>query len=109
MDYQVVNSDWANRTVRIVWEETGADASSGDEKPERSPIEQNATQPEAQEILGNITIVRETGLMPIPMVAHDIVHLSGQDGLELTVEAFATGLDPRDGFNLSVVHWSGAY
>lgn len=108
-NYQVVNSDWANRTVRIVWEETGADASSGDEKPERSPIEQNATQPEAQEILGNITIVRETGLMPIPMVAHDIVHLSGQDGLELTVEAFATGLDPRDGFNLSVVHWSGAY
>ena len=108
-DYQVIQSDWDNRTVRLVWEETGADASSGDEKPERSPIQNNATQPEAQEILGDITIVRETGLMPIPMVAHDIVHLGGEEGLELTVEAYATGLDPRDGFNLSVVHWTGLY
>ena len=71
-DYQVIQSDWDNRTVRIIWEETGADASSGDEKPARSPIQQNATQPEAQEILGDITIVRETGLMPIPMLAHDL-------------------------------------
>jgi hypothetical protein len=108
-NYQVVQSDWDNRTVRLIWEETGADPSSGDEKPERSPIQRNATQPEAQEILGNISIVRETGLMPIPMVAHDVVHLTGENGLELTVEAFATGIDPRDGFNLSVVHWSGTY
>jgi len=108
-DYQVVQSDWDNRTVRIIWEETGADASSGDEKPARSPIQLNATQPEAQEILGDITIVRETGLMPIPMMAHDVVHLNGEDGLELTVEAYATGNDPRDGFNLSVVHWTGTY
>ena len=108
-DYQVVQSDWENRTVRLVWEESGADSSSGDEKPARSPIEANATQPEAQEILGNISIVRETGLMPIPMLAHDVVHLTGEDGLELTVEAFATGVDPRDGFNLSVVHWTGVY
>jgi hypothetical protein len=108
-DYQVVQSDWDNRTVRIIWEETGADASSGDEKPARSPIQQNATQPEAQEILGDITIVRETGLMPIPMMAHDVIHLNGENGLELTVEAYATGNDPRDGFNLSVVHWTGTY
>ena len=108
-DYQVIQSDWDNRTVRIIWEETGADASSGDEKPARSPIQQNATQPEAQEILGDITIVRETGLMPIPMLAHDIVHLDGENGLELTIEAYATGNDPRDGFNLSVVHWTGTY
>ena len=53
-DYQVIQSDWENRTVRLVWEESGADSSSGDEKPARSPIETNATQPEAQEILGNI-------------------------------------------------------
>ena len=108
-DYQVVQSDWDNRTVRIIWEETGADASSGDEKPARSPLQRNATQPEAQEILGDITIVRETGLMPIPMMAQDLVHLNGEDGLELTVEAYATGNDPRDGFNLSVVHWTGTY
>lgn len=108
-DYQVVQSDWNNRTVRIIWEETGADSSSGDEKPARSPIEQNATQPEAQEILGDITIVRETGLMPIPMLAGDSVLLVGENGLELFVEAYAIGNDLRDGFNLSVVHWTGLY
>ena len=38
-DYQVIYSDWENRTVRLVWEESGADSSSGEEFPERSPIE----------------------------------------------------------------------
>ena len=34
--YDVIYSDWTNRTVRIIWSETGPDASSGDERPERS-------------------------------------------------------------------------
>ena len=37
--YDVIYSDWTNRTVRIIWSETGPDASSGDERPERSPIQ----------------------------------------------------------------------
>ena len=41
--YQATNADWDNRTVRLVWTETGPDASSGDERPERSPIEQDPT------------------------------------------------------------------
>nr|ADD93092.1 hypothetical protein [uncultured archaeon MedDCM-OCT-S05-C32] len=108
-DYQVVQSDWENRTVRLVWEETGADPSSGDERPENSPIQVNATQPESEDLLGNISISRETGLMPIPMIPGDTLRLAGQDELALIVTAQSTGNDPRDGFNLHVVNWTGQY
>ena len=86
-DYQVIYSDWKNRTVRLVWEETGADSSSGEEYPERSPIEITPEPPEYEEALGNLTISRETGLMPIPMHPGDKVRLDGQDGLTLVVTA----------------------
>jgi hypothetical protein len=108
-DYQAVQSDWDNRTVRMVWVETGADPSSGDERPENSPLQMNATQPETEEILGNITISRETGLMPIPLIPGDTVRLADQEGLSLIITAESTGNDPRDGFNLHVVNWVGAY
>ncbi|MDB2570694.1 hypothetical protein N9X79_00860, partial [Euryarchaeota archaeon] len=108
-DYQVVQSDWENRTVRLVWVETGADPSSGDERPQNSPKQVNATQPETEDILGNITISRETGLMPIPLIPGDTVRLADQEGLALIITAESTGNDPRDGFNLHVVNWVGAY
>jgi hypothetical protein len=95
--------------VRLVWVETGADPSSGDERPENSPLQMNATQPETEEILGNITISRETGLMPIPLIPGDTVRLADQEGLSLIITAESTGNDPRDGFNLHVVNWVGAY
>ena len=108
-DYQVVQSEWENRTVRLVWEETGADPSSGDERPENSPIQVNATQPDSEEILGEITISRETGLMPIPLIPGDTLRLAGQEGLSLVITAETTGNDPRDGFNLHVTNWVGSY
>ena len=108
-NYQTVNSHWDNRTVRIVWEETGPDASSGDDKPERSPIQNNLTQPEMEQALGNITVGRETGLMPIPMVIGDNVRLTGQDGIVLDVVANSVGNDPRDNHNFHVVQWTGSY
>ena len=108
-DYQVIYSDWENRTVRLVWEETGADASSGEEYPERSPIEKTAEAPEYEETLGNLTISRETGLMPIPMQPGDVIRLDGQDGLTLIVTAESLANDPRDGHNFHVVTWSGTY
>jgi len=108
-DYQVVQSEWENRTIRMVWEETGADPSSGDERPENSPIQVNATQPESEDILGDITISRETGLMPIPLLPGDSIRLSDQEGLSLVITAESTGNDPRDGFNLHVVNWTGSY
>ena len=108
-NYQTVNSHWDNRTVRIVWEETGPDASSGDDKPERSPIQNNLTQPEMEQALGNITVGRETGLVPIPMVIGDNVRLNGQDGIVLDVVANSVGNDPRDNHNFHVVEWTGRY
>ncbi len=108
-DYQVVQSEWENKTVRIVWEETGADPSSGDERPENSPIQVNTTQPETEDILGEITISRETGLMPIPLIPGDTIRLAEQEGLSLVITAESTGNDPRDGFNLHVTNWTGNY
>ena len=108
-DYQVIYSDWDNRTVRFVWEETGADSSSGEEYPERSPIQKEAEAPEVDEALGNLTVSRETGLMPIPMITGDELRLAGQEGLFLTVTAGPNTNDPRDGHNFHVVSWTGQY
>ena len=108
-DYQSVNNHWDNRTVRIVWEETGPDASSGDERPQRSPIQNNLTQPEMEQALGNITVGRETGLVPIPMMIGDNVRLNGQDGIVLEIVANSVGNDPRDNHNFHVIEWTGFY
>ncbi|MGB1097752.1 MAG: hypothetical protein ACPG34_00535 [Poseidonia sp.] len=108
-DYQAVQSDWDNRTVRLVWRETGPDASEGEDLPERSPIQQNATAPVAEEGLGNLTVGRETGLMPIPLMKDDRLRLAGQEGITLTVSAGDTRIDVRDGHNLTVIEWTGFY
>jgi len=108
-NYQVIYSDWDNRTVRFVWEETGADSSSGEEYPERSPIEKQPEPPQVEEALGNLTVGRETGLMPIPMIPGDEIRLDGQEGLFLSVTAQSTANDPRDGHNFHVVTWTGIY
>ena len=108
-DYQTVQSDWDNRTVRLVWRETGPDASEGEEFPEHSPLQQNATAPEAEESLGDLTVGRETGWMPIPLNTDDRLRLDGQEGLTLTVEVGETRTDVRDGHNLSVIDWTGVY
>ena len=108
-DYQVVQSDWDNRTVRMVWRETGAQVSEGEEFPERSPIQRNASPPESVDGLGDLTVGRETGLMPVPMVSNDRLRLADQEGLTLTVTVGGTGVDVRDGHNLTVVAWTGVY
>ena len=92
-----------------MWEESGADSSSGEEFPERSPIEKEPEPPEVDEALGNLTVSRETGLMPIPMHPGDKIRLDGQEGLTLVVTAEAVANDPRDGHNFHVVSWSGVY
>ena len=108
-DYQAVQSDWENRTVRLVWRETGPDASEGEEFPERSPQQRNATAPVAEESLGDLTVGRETGWMPIPLATDDYLRLNGQDGIILTVRAGDTRVDTRDGHNLTVIDWTGVY
>ena len=108
-DYQAVQSDWENRTVRLVWRETGPDASEGEEFPERSPQQRNATAPVAEENLGDLTVGRETGWMPIPLATDDYLRLNGQDGIILTVRAGDSRVDTRDGHNLTVIDWTGVY
>ena len=107
--YQATNADWENRTVRLVWTETGPDPSSGDERPERSPIEQEPTPPEVEEALGNISVGREAGFAPVPMETGDVVRLLAQDGIVLTVTAGQEAIEPRDAKNLSVIQWTGMY
>ncbi|MDA7492143.1 hypothetical protein N8392_01215 [Candidatus Poseidonia sp.] len=108
-DYQVVHADWDNRTVRLVWRETGADASEGDERPANSPLQRNPSAPEVEQTLGNLTVGRETGLMPIPMRTGDRLVLNAQEGLSLDVMAGTNTFDVRDGRNFSVVAWVGTY
>ena len=107
--YQATNADWDNRTVRLVWTETGPDPSSGDERPERSPIERDPTPPEVEEALGNISVGREAGFAPVPMETGDVVRLLAQDGIVLTVTAGQENIEPRDAKNLSVIEWTGVY
>jgi len=107
--YQATNADWKNRTVRLVWTETGPDPSSGDERPERSPIEQDPQPPEVEEALGNISVGREAGFAPVPMESGDLIRLLGQDGIVLTVTAGQESIEPRDAKNLSVIEWTGVY
>ena len=47
------------------------------------------------EALGNLTVSRETGLMPIPMITGDELRLAGQEGLFLTVTAGPNTNDPE--------------
>jgi len=107
--YQATNADWDNRTVRLVWTETGPNPSNGDERPERSPIEQDPTPPEVEEALGNISVGREAGFAPVPMETGDVVRLLAQDGIVLTVTAGQEAIEPRDAKNLSVIQWTGVY
>ena len=65
--------------------------------------------PEVEDALGNLTVSRETGLMPIPMHPGDKIRLDGQEGLVLIVTAESVANDPRDGHNFHVVTWSGIY
>ena len=108
-DYQVVQSDWDNRTVRLVWRETGPDADEGETFPDHSPVEQAPTPPVSEEGLGDVTVGRETGLMPIPMVTNDRLLLNDQEGMSLSVLAGETTIDARDGHNLTVIAWTGTY
>ena len=55
----------------------------GEEFPERSPQQRNATAPVAEENLGDLTVGRETGWMPIPLATDDYLRLNGQDGIIL--------------------------
>ena len=107
--YDSIYSDWDNRTIRRVWEQTGADPSSGDELVENSPIEVAPEPPEVNEAIGDIIISRESGFTPIDAAPGDVFTLDAQDGMELTVTAGEYQTLPMDGHLVDTVAWSGVY
>ena len=107
--YDVVDIDHDNRTIRVIWQQSGPDPSEGDEKPERSPIPREPEAPEPVEGLGNVTVGRETGRMPIPAAPGDRFLLDEQAGMELVVDVLAYSTDDADGRTFETVQWSGTY
>ncbi len=107
--YDVVGIDYDNRTVRLIWEQTGPDPSEGDERPPRSPVPLEAQAPEPVDGLGEVDVGRETGLVPIPMQAGDRVVLNGQEGLTMQVQVIEQSTDVADGRTFTTVRWSGTY
>ena len=107
--YDVVDIDHDNRTIRVIWQQSGPDPSEGDEKPERSPIPREPEAPEPVEGLGNVTVGRETGLMPIPAAPGDRFLLAEQAGMELVVDVLTYSTDDADGRTFETVQWSGTY
>lgn len=108
-DFQVVQADWDNRTVRLKWDETGPNPSSGDEYPERSPIKNEPVEPEPAEGLGNLIASRETGLMPIPLAPGDTFVLDKQSEATLYVTVNSIRNEVWDTHLVSVIDWMGTY
>lgn len=107
--YDVIGIDYDNRTVRLIWEQTGPDPSEGDERPARSPVPVEPQAPEPVEGLGDVDVGRETGLVPIPMWAGDRVLLDGQEGLTMHMDVLESSTDSADGRTFTTVRWSGSY
>jgi len=107
--YDVVGIDNENRTIRVIWQQTGPDASEGDEMPERSPIPIEPVAPEPVDGLGEVTVGRETGVMPIPAAPGDAFLLDQQAGMELSVEVLEYSTDVADGRTFETARWTGTY
>lgn len=108
-DWTVRWVDWDNRTLRRVWTETGASASSGDEWFDNSPIPADPTPPPTESALGDINITREAGLIPDELVPGDRVWLADEPAVDLLVTALASSTLTRDGHDLPVTTWTGVY
>ena len=107
--YDAIESGWENRTIRRVWSQTGADPSSGDELVPNSPIEIDAEPPEVNEVIGDVTINRESGFAPINSAPGDVFTLDAQDGMKLTVTTGELQTIPMDGHLVDTVAWTGVY
>lgn len=104
--YDVIYSEWDNRTVRLIWTETGPDASEGDERPERSPIQVNVTAPEPEETFQSWVSIRESGLVPIPAISGDEVYLMTEEQEFDTIRFGSITNELKDGHNFQVIEWT---
>jgi len=107
--YDSVWAEWENRTVKRTWQQTGPDPSTGDEKPENSPIRVDPEPNQVEDALGDVNISRESGLAPIPAKAGDVFGLEGLDGVRLLVTTTSDTTTPIDGHDLDVVSFNGVY
>lgn len=107
--YDSVWAEWQNRTIKRSWQQTGPDPSTGEEKPENSPIQVDPEPNQVEDALGDVNISRESGLAPIPAISGDTFSLNGLDGVRLLVTTTGDTTVPIDGHNLDVVSFSGQY
>jgi len=108
-DYQAQPIEWENRTIRLRWEETGPEPSSGDEYPENSPIMIDPEAPESEDGLGDFNITRETGLVPEFLMPSDEVSLYCSDEVCMTMVGQSFDIIEKDGHFLPVTRWTGTY
>jgi len=107
--YDAINSDWENRTVKIKWRQTGPDPSTGEEIKERSPVIKEPEPPAVQQLLGDVVINREQGIVPLPLQTGDKFVLDKQEGLPLSIEIGQGVMHAVDGHEISCYAWSGTY
>ncbi len=107
--YDAIYNYWDNRTVKSKWRQTGPDPSEGEELKERSPIVKDPQPPAAEDALGDVTVNRESGLMPIPAMNGDTFLLDGQDGISLVVQIQNPTEINLDGHTILALDWSGIY
>jgi len=107
--YDAIYDYWDNRTVKLKWRQTGPDPSEGEELKERSPIVQDPQPPEVEEALGDVTVSRESGLMPIPALSGDLFLLEDQEGISLLVNIQEPTEIHLDGHTILALDWSGVY
>ena len=107
--YDAVNSDWENRTVKIKWRQTGPDPSTGEEIKERSPVIRDPEPPEVQQLLGDVIINREQGLVPLPLQTGDKFVLDKQHDLSLSIVVGQSMMHAVDGHDISCYAWNGTY
>ena len=107
--YDAIYNYWDNRTVKLKWRQTGPDPSEGEELKERSPIVKDPQPPEAEGALGDVTVNRESGLMPIPAMNGDSFILDSQEGISLLVQIQNPTEINLDGHTIMALDWSGVY
>ncbi len=107
--YDAIYNYWDNRTVKSKWRQTGPDPSEGEELKERSPIEKDPQPPVVEGALGDVTVNRESGLMPIPAMNGDSFLLDSQEGITLMVQIQNPTEINLDGHTIMALDWSGVY
>lgn len=108
-EHQVIYENYTNRTVYRSWQSTGSEPGQGEEWPERSPIPFEESVQSNNSGLGDIEIVRETGLAPSHLLIGDRLGLYRGEMMDLELVGDSYTNYTRDGHTMGVTEWSGTY